>query len=152
MATATSLREKRARQSLVALAALASVAVVTATGLYSYPETLAPVRGPLVFLHDVSGDAAVIVSALYLYLHLSRTWRMKKQRLSRYSGLLLVGLWAVTAVTGVYGQLFPLAQGTWSWRLHVVTSIAIIVLACFHGAWAYRPRKRPTTAPDGQQA
>lgn len=143
MAIVSSLREKRARQSLVALSVLASVAAVTATGLYSYPETLGPVRRPLVLLHDVSGDAAIVVSALYLYLHLSRTWRMKKQRLSRYSGLVLVGLWSVTALTGIYGQLFPLEQGTWPWRLHAVTSVAIVVLACFHGAWAYRPRKRP---------
>lgn len=143
MATLATLREQRARQSLIALAVLAGIATVTATGLYSYPATLASVRGPLVLVHDVSGDAAIVMSGLYLYLHLSRTWRMKKQRLSRYSGIVLVAIWCVTALTGVYGQLFVLEQGTLAWQLHAVTSVAIIVLACFHGAWAYRPRKRP---------
>lgn len=142
MATEVSLREKRARQSLIALAVLASIAAVTATGTYSYPETLAPIRGLLVLLHDVSGDAAIVVSGVYLYLHLTRTWRMKRQRLSRYSGLVLVGIWSITALTGLYGQLFVLEQGTLAWQLHAVTSVAIIVLACFHGAWAFRPRKR----------
>lgn len=142
MAITASLRDKRARQSLIALAVFASIAAITATGTYSYPETLAAVRGPLILLHDVSGDAAIVMSGLYLYLHLSRTWRMKRQRLSRYSGLVLVAIWSVTAVTGLYGQLFVLESGSLPWRLHAVTSIAIIVLACFHGAWAFRPRKR----------
>lgn len=141
MATVAQLQRQRARQLLVVLAVLASIAAVSATGLYSYPETLAAIRTPMVLLHDVSGDLAVIISGLYLSQHLARTWRMKRQLLSRWSGIVVVALWAVAAATGVYGQLAPLEQGTWPWQLHFVTSLATIVLVCFHGAWAFRPKK-----------
>jgi hypothetical protein len=139
------LRDKRARQYLVALGVLVSVAASTALGTYSYPETLKIIRGPMIFLHDASGDIAILISGLYLNNHLRRTWRMKRQTVSRWTGIVTVGIWTVSALTGIYGHLLPLEHGGWPWRLHFLSSLATIVIVCFHGAWAYRPRTRPPT-------
>jgi hypothetical protein len=146
------LRAKRARQYLVALSVLVGTAATTATGTYSYPETLKAIRGPMIFIHDASGDIALVISGMYLWNHLTRTWRMKKQRTSRWTGIIVVALWCVAGVTGLYGHFLPLEHGGWPWRLHFVCSVATIVIVCFHGAWAYRPRKRaakPGSGPNG---
>lgn len=135
------VREARARIYLIALSVLVSIAACSATLLYSYPETFGALTGPMIVVHDLSGDLAIVVSGLYLMNHLARTWRIKRQKLSRTSGLVVVGLWAVASVTGIYGQLLSLDEGTWPWRLHFVSALATIVLVCFHGAWAFRPRK-----------
>jgi hypothetical protein len=142
MSTPLEIRERRARQYLITLAVMASIGAVTATGLYSYPETLAAIERPMVWLHDISGDIAILVTGLYLFNHLQRTWRMKKAKLSRYSGIFVVGIWCVGGATGIYGQFAPLVESSWPWRLHFVTCLASIIIVCFHGAWAYRPRKR----------
>lgn len=134
--------DARARAYLIALAVLASIAAVTATGLYSYPETLGPIAAPMVVLHLASGDLAVVVSGLYLLNHLARTWKMKKLKVSRWSGLVVVALWLVASATGVWGHFVVLEEGGWLWRLHFVASLATIILVCFHGAWAFRPRRQ----------
>lgn len=135
------LQDRTARRILVALAVLVLTAATTATGLYSYPETLAMIRGPMIVIHDVCGDVALVLTGVYLNIHLRRTWRMKKLKLSRWSGIVVVGIWTVAGVTGVYGHFFPLEHGSWWWRLHFWPALATIVIVSFHGAWAYRPRR-----------
>lgn len=142
MATAQQ-HDARARVYLILLTVLVSIAATTATGLYSYPETLAAIETPMIVVHDVSGDVALCVSGLYLVNHLQRTWRMKRLKVSRWSGLVVVALWLVAGATGIYGHVVPLEEGSWLWRLHFVAALATIILVCFHGAWAFRPR-RPT--------
>jgi hypothetical protein len=119
-----------------------SVATVTGTLTYAYPETLAAGRPALLLMHDVSGDLAVIASLVYLWLHLKRTWPIKKLALSRYSGMLTVAAWTAVAGTGIYGQLAPLAPETTAYDVHTWTSVAVIALACFHGANGLRRKIR----------
>ncbi len=142
MALAREDREKRARQYLWVLCGLVFIAACTATGTYAYPTTLAAIQREMVIVHDASGDIAIVVSLLYLINHLARTWRMKKAKVSRYTGIAVVVLWCVTALTGLYGHFWDLTDGSVLWLLHFVTSVAIIIGVCFHGLWAYRPRKR----------
>ncbi len=98
----------------------------------------------MALIHELSGDAAILLTALYLWNHLSRTWRMKKATISRWTGLCVVGLASLCALTGVYGQVTELERGSALWFLHFVSSVAIILGACFHGLWAYRPRGNPS--------
>ena len=135
------VREKRARIYLIALATLFFFAASTATAMYSYPETMADYMRGLIISHDVIGDIAIVVSLLYIVNHLQKTWKMRRATVSRYTGLSVVGLWTVASVTGIYGHFVELVDGSLLWQLHFVTSVAIVILACFHGIWAYRPRK-----------
>ena len=135
-------REVRAHRALYALAGAVTVAATSGGLLFAYPETLGATRGAFVWLHDLSGDAAVALSVGYLWLHLPRTWPMRRQRVSRWTGLGSVAVWGIAAVTGLMGQVGPL-EG-WPRALHLGTSVGILVLVSFHGAWAYRPR-RPRT-------
>lgn len=141
-------REGWTRRTLIALAVLVVIAAMSATLTYSYPQTLGVLHAPMLLIHDLSGDAAVLASGLYLWLHLSRTWRMKKLTSSRYSGLFGVFLWFLAAVTGVYGQVAPFERGDPLYTLHIITSLGSVVLACGHGAWAFRP-KRPVRPKEG---
>lgn len=132
----------RARKWLVLLIASSSVAITTATFTYAYPETLAPIRGPLLLLHDLSGDAALIALFVYLVVHLRRVWRIKRQRDSRWTGYLAVALWLLAGGTGLYGQIFVLESGTLAYRLHLITAIALIGASGIHGGLGYRRRLR----------
>ena len=135
------LRE-RARIWLVLLIASGSVAITTATFTYAYPETLAAVRAPLLLLHDLSGDAALLALLIYLVVHLRRVWKIKKQLDSRWTGYFAVALWLLAGGTGVYGQLFPLEPGTDAYRLHLLSAIARIGASGIHGGIGYRRRLR----------
>ena len=45
---------------MIAVIAFGSIAITTATLTYSYPETLASVRRPLILAHDISGDLTLV--------------------------------------------------------------------------------------------
>ena len=135
------LKDDRAKGLITAMVVLLSVAASTAAALVSYPETLKLILRPMIWLHDASGDLAVLLSGVYLNIHLRRVWRMKKQKTNRYSGLLLVGIWGLCALTGAYGHVFELKDSLILYRIHYITAVATIVVVCFHGAWAYRPRR-----------
>lgn len=127
-----------ARGALVALAVCAGVATASGTLTYCYPATLGSLRGGLLVLHEISGDAALLFSGLYLAAHLPRVWSMQRRRLSRWSGFAGTGLWAVAALTGVYGQLVPIAGTSAVWHVHVWSSLAAVLAVAGHGAWGLR--------------
>lgn len=132
-----------ARAPLLAVTVLAGVAVTTAVGLFSYPSTLGAVRGALVVLHDLSGDLLLIAGVLYLSAHLRRTWRMKRRPVSKWSGYAAVLAWITSGATGIYGQLAPMPSGSSQSVVHGIASLALVVIACFHGAWGFlRPARR----------
>ena len=135
-----SRREVIARRALIALVATASVAAVSGTLIYCYPSTLGAWRGPIVLIHELSGDAAILCSGIYLLAHLMRVWPLRRLRLSWWSGLAATAVWGVAALSGVYGQLKPLESGTWLWHAHVWTSLFSVVIGCLHGVWGLRPR------------
>lgn len=131
-----------ARVPLIALGAAACAAIVTGTFTYAYPETLAPIRGELLLAHEIAGDAMLLSGALYLAIHLRRTLRLYKLALSWWTGIGVLTMFAVAGGTGVYGQLRALsASGSLYWA-HVVSSIALVAGACFHGANGLRRRLR----------
>jgi hypothetical protein len=129
-----------ARRYLSLLAVCIGVAVVTGTFLLCYPTTMASLNPALVVLHDVSGDAAVLVSGLYLMVHLPRTWSMKRRAISRWSGFAALAVWIVAAATGVWGQVQDLSAVAALWWAHLISSLATVIIGCFHGVWGYRPR------------
>lgn len=131
-----------ARQRLVLLAVLGGVATVTGVGIYCYPSTLGPVRRTLVLLHDLSGDLGLAVGLAYLVVHLRRVFRMKRRIVSRGSGYVAASMLVVTSATGAYGQILDMPSGTPISTIHLITSLALVVLACFHGAWGLRTKPR----------
>lgn len=140
-------QEKIARVSLLALIACVIVAASSAMMTYSYPTTIAPIMQPMIWVHDISGDLALAITGLYLLNHLQKVWKMKRATVSRYTGMGVVGIWLVGGGIGVYGQFVDLVQGTFLWGLHFWTCLASIIIVCFHGAWAYRPRKKADDEP-----
>ncbi|MCP4500581.1 MAG: hypothetical protein GY822_11530 [Deltaproteobacteria bacterium] len=145
-------RGKEASVLLIALSVLVLTAASAAMCVYSYPETLAEYQPTLMWIHDVTGDLSFLLTGIYLYAHLSRVWRMKKLGVSRYSGILLVGIWGVACVSGVAGQFLVLRNIPWLWNVHFSTSLVSIIVVCFHGAWAYRPRKRSSRPSSSNSA
>ena len=133
-------REEPARIPLIALSTATSVAVVTGTFTYAYPETLAAVRPQMLWVHELSGDAMIVSAAVYLVIHLKRTWRLRKLALSWWTGLLVAAVLAVCAASGVAGQLSELSV-TWYWA-HVVSSVIVVAGACFHSAYGLMRRLR----------
>ncbi len=129
-----------ARKPLIALSSFAGVAVVTGTFLYCYPDTLQAVRRAMILMHDLSGDLMILSGAVYLWIHLKRVWRMWRMKLSRWSGYVAVAVWIIAAVTGVYGQIWDMKSGSDAWTIHTISSVALVVLACFHGGYGLRRR------------
>ena len=127
-----------ARRPLIALSVFAAIAATTGTMMYAYPETLASIQPAMVLIHDLSGDGMLIAAIVYLVIHLRRTWRMKKLLVSRYTGLTIGALLAVTGITGIYGQFIDMPSRSPISLLHGVAAIATIALACFHGAHGLR--------------
>ena len=144
--------ERTARIFLLALITFVIIAASSAMMTYSYPSTIAPIMGPMILVHDISGDLALLVTGLYLINHLQKTWKMKKATVSRYTGLFVVGIWCVGGGLGVYGQFVTLEQGSLAWGAHFWTCLASIIIVCFHGAWAYRPRKPSAAGPMASSA
>lgn len=118
-----------------------AVALVTATGLLSfcYPATLAAVRPGLMWVHEYAGDAAIVLSGVYLAWHLPRVWSLRRRAISWWTGIATAACWLASAATGVVGQFTPL--GAALWILHAVASAAFVVLACVHGVWGFRARR-----------
>lgn len=109
--------------------------------LYCYAVTLAPWRTYLVWLHDASGDAAVVLLGVYLVQHVQRTWPLRGDRaLPWWTGLAAVGAWVIASATGVYGQWVPLERYSLIWWLHSLGSLAAVVLAGFHAVSGFRAR------------
>ena len=129
-----------ARRPLVVLSWTASVVIITGTFLYTYPTTLRMVERIMVALHEFGGDAMILVGFWYLWNHLARTWRMWRFKLSRWSGYIAIAAFAVSAVSGGYGQLVELESDGTPWKLHVISSIVLVVMACVHGAYGLRRR------------
>lgn len=126
------------------LSSLSVVAILSATLLYCYPDTLGELSGGLAWIHEWSGNLAVAASGVYLWIHLGRVWPMKRLKISRYSGLILVALWLLSAGTGIYGQVVEWDKEGTLYLVHVFSSVFSVALSCSHGAWAYRPKFRPT--------
>lgn len=121
------------------LAASVVVATLSGTLVYCYPSTLGVVAPGMRLLHELSGDTSIAFSGVYLFLHLPRVWGMKRRRVSRWSGYVVLAVWVIAAATGVYGQLRPLSPGSALWLIHLTTSVAAVVIAGFHGTWGFRP-------------
>ncbi len=136
--TASTQPADPARRPLYVVAVMAFIATVTGTFIYAYPNTLQSVRSAMIVVHDLSGDLLVVAGVWYLWIHLARTWRMKKRHLSRWSGYVAVLLWIVAAATGVFGQLVAMPSGSTPSTLHAISGIALLVLGCFHGAYGLR--------------
>ena len=134
--------EEPARYPLIALAVATCVAVVTGTFTYAYPQTLAPILPGMRLVHDVSGDVMLLTGAVYLYIHLQRTFRLGKLALSWWSGIGVVMVFAGAGATGIYGQLHVLLDDVPLYWTHIVCSIALVAGACFHGANGLRRRLR----------
>lgn len=127
------------RKALIAASIFASIATVTGTFLYCYPSTMKVVRDAMVLTHDVSGDLTIAAAVVYLWLHLKRTWRMWRFKLSRRSGYVAVAAWLTSGATGVYGQLTPMPAESPIGLVHMFSSVIAIVLASAH---AYMGLKR----------
>jgi hypothetical protein len=134
--------EEPARYPLIALSVATCSAILTGTFTYAYPETLAPILPQMRLVHDVSGDVMLLTGAVYLFIHLQRTFRLGKLALSWWSGIGVVLVFAAAGATGIYGQLHPLLEDPSLYWMHIVCSIALVAGACFHGANGLRRRLR----------
>jgi hypothetical protein len=139
---ALALIDDPARRPLIALSTFAFIAVVTGTFMYCYPNTMESLQQPLVLIHDVSGDLTLVAGAWYLTIHLKRVWRMWRRVLQRWSGYFAVAVFAAASITGIYGQLYPMPAESPAGFLHIVSSIAAVVLGCFHGGYGLRRKLR----------
>jgi hypothetical protein len=90
----------------------------------------------------VSGDLLLLAAAAYLWIHLQRTWRLTRLAVSWASGVSAALVLAVVGGTGIYGQLAPMPSGSGPSTVHAVTGLAVVGLACFHGAFGLRRRIR----------
>lgn len=127
---------------MIAQSVCAVVATMTGTLAYTYPETLRAIRAPLIFIHDLSGDLLILAVLAYLWLHLHRTWKLRRLALSWWTGLASVLVFALVALTGIYGQLAPMPSGSLPSTAHLLGGLAVVALACFHGAHGLRRRIR----------
>lgn len=127
-----------ARRPLIIAAIAASIAVTTGTFIFCYPNTLEAIRRGMIIVHDISGDITIVAAVWYLSIHLKRTWRMWRYVLSRWTGYVALTVWAVVAVTGVYGQIFDMpTESVMSW-IHIASSAIAVVIVCFHGGYGLR--------------
>lgn len=131
----------RITRSLKWFAYAASICATTGTFLYCYDESLALVRAPLIWTHDVTGDIALLFLGVYLMDHLKRTWGLRKSRpISWWTGVFAVAAWLLTAVGGVWGQVAPLVRYSPLWWTHAVGSVAAVVVASGHAAYGFRAK------------
>lgn len=137
-----SLIDDPARRPLIALSTAALIAVVTGTFMYCYPATMETLQQAMARIHEVSGDVTLAAGAWYLAVHLKRVWRMWRRVLQRWSGYVAIGIFAVAGGTGIYGQLYPMPSDSTLGVVHILTSIAAVVLACFHGGYGLRRKLR----------
>jgi hypothetical protein len=132
-----------ARRLLIALGILGFVVTTSGTLLFAYPSSIVgALRTATVWSHEITGDLTLGVLVWYLVVHLGRVWRMKRRQLSKWTGYASAGLWALAGGTGLYGQFVALTAGEAPWLVHLASSVALIVVVCFHGAWGLRPKMR----------
>ena len=134
--------DEPARRPLIALATLASIATVTGTFMYTYPETMAPIRDEMVLVHDVSGDLMIVATIVYLWVHLKRTFGLKKRPISTWTGYTVVSVMAILYGTGVWGQVDVMTSGGALHGTHLFTAVIVIMVGCFHGVFGLRRRLR----------
>jgi hypothetical protein len=137
-----SLIDDPARRPLVVLSTSALIAVVTGTFIYCYPNTMEALQTAMIWIHDASGDLTLIAGTWYLAIHLKRVWRMWRRVLQRWSGYIAVLVFGAAGGTGVYGQLYPMPSESTMSTIHVISAIAAVVLACFHGGYGLRRKLR----------
>jgi len=136
-------RDVRLTRSLQAFAWTAAVCATSGTLLYCYPEALRRVQGPMIIIHDVTGDLAAVLLGVYLVFHLGYAWWMRRMYpISWWSGIAGLAAWIATIITGIYGQFAPLAQGSIFWWIHGIGSLLAVVIVCGHAAYGYRLRGR----------
>lgn len=134
-------RDVRLTRSLRWFAYSASVCTTTGTLLYCYDESLAVIRSPLIWTHNISGDLALILAGVYLFGHLRRTWRLFSIRpLSWWTGAIAVLCWILIAIGGIWGQFAPLDRYSVLWWTHAVGGIAAVVLTSAHAAYGFRAK------------
>lgn len=134
--------DEPARNPLIALSTFGSIALITGMFMYTYPETLRPIRAPMEWTHDISGDLMIVAAIVYLWIHLKRTFGLKKRAVSTWTGYFTVAFAAVLAGTGVYGQVLTLEPGSVLYWTHLICSVITTVLGCFHGVHGLRRRLR----------
>jgi len=131
------LRDHRITRPLRLFAVAAGLSVCAGTVLICYGRTIGAYREPVEWLHEYSGDLAGAFLLWYLWLHVRRTWPMRRARpVSWWTGITGLTGWAVALVTGVYGQFLPL-EGIWWWT-HAAASLVSVVAVLFHSALGYR--------------
>lgn len=127
-----------ARRPLMLMAVFASIATITGTFVFCYPDTLEIVFDSMVVIHDITGDLTIVAAVWYLTIHLKRTWRMWRRVLQRWSGYVSVLVWGAAAVTGVYGQFVEMPSGSTMSTLHAISATAAVVLTCVHSGYGLR--------------
>lgn len=130
--------EENARRALIAFVSCAFVATTTGTFIYSYPSTMRSIMTAMIWTHDLSGDFAILSAVYYLSIHLKKVWRMWRMVLSRWTGYVAVVVWLIAAGTGVYGQFVEMSTETTVGMIHVISSIAAVVIASVHGGYGLR--------------
>jgi len=129
----------RLSTSLRWFACFAAVATTTGTLLFCYERTLGSARNVVAVCHDISGDAAAVLLAVYLWRHVQKTWRMRRTRsISWWTGVAGLSVWVCASITGVYGQMWALDASPWMWWAHALGSFGAIVLMSVHVAYGYR--------------
>ena len=147
---------RQARLVLVALGVMFVLSASLVVLVVSYPRSFEAWSDAFATLHYLTGDAAIVLSGVYVWLHLARVWRFKKFQISRWSGLFLTGLWSVGAATGVVWQFgVNLDAGategghTTLYHLHWLACLLAAVCAAAHGLYAFRPKNGPEDDPPG---
>ena len=132
-------RELWASRSLRWFACAAAMSACSGTLLYCYARQLGTGHSAMAAVHEVSSDAAMVLLALYLWEHVSRSWRLRRSRAAAWwSGVAAAVAWVAAGASGVYGQFSSLCDATVVWWLHVIGSFAAVVLVCGHAALGFR--------------
>lgn len=131
-----------ARRALIAFITAIGVATTTGGLEYCYAGMLGGLLPWVAWLHEISGDAAILCSGVYLLLHLPRVWSMRRRALSWWSGVAALAVWLTISAAGVYWQFATLETGSALWLIHVIGSLGFVILACFHGVWGFRTPRR----------
>lgn len=120
-------------------AVVAAVSASVGTLLFCYRALLGPAADIAAWVHEWTGNAAMVLLALYLAAHLPRTWRLRRIRpFSWWSGIGALAGWTAAGASGVFGQFSALGGVRWVWWLHVLGSLAAVVAAAAHAAYGFR--------------
>lgn len=135
------LNDARISRWLIYFGYMAGICSSSGALIYCYESSLASVRRSLVLLHELSGDAAMVLLGVYLAAHLRRTWTLRGSRpLSWWTGIAGAAAWVVSGGIGVYGQFSALPRYEGLWWLHSAGGLLAIMVAGFHAAYGFRVR------------